>query len=160
MRTYVKNAWRANNIMDKYHIIINIILVLYLLYSSYTDIRTQRIPLKLSIIVGLCNTIINILCAHNIKVAIMTMIYGCIVGAVLLLLAFITKEDIGYGDGIVMLLIGLSTGIKRTFLICCLSFVLTAFYACLLLLYKKNRKLTIPFLPFICISYLIQLFLI
>ena len=157
----VRNVWKENSLMNTPHIIINIILLLYLLCSSYKDIKTKTIPIKTSIFIAIVCFVANIF-IYNIKFTyiIMWMLKGCTVGFVLLLLALITKENIGYGDGLIFLIIGIGTGFENTILTCSLSFILTSIIAILLLLFRHKKNTTIPFVPFICIGYVIQFFLI
>ncbi len=80
---------------------------------------------------------------------------GAMVGVVLLLFGYFSKEAIGIADGAVILVCGVAFGLYKTV-------GMTFFAACyagvcsmvLLLLKKVGKKSRIPFLPFLLLGYL------
>ena len=83
---------------------------------------------------------------------------GMLPGGVLLLAAWVTKESIGYGDGIVLLVVGVFCGIKKTVAILGISLIMAALMAMLLLVLRRaGRKTELPFLPCLCSGYLLCL---
>lgn len=147
--------------MDILNTLINFIILGYLTATSYTDVKTRTISLKLSVIVVLiCIIMRTVLFNYDMKTILPWLLYGCIAGIVLIILAFISKESLGYGDGAAVLIVGIGDGLKCALLTCGFAFILAAVFACFLLIRKKNRKATIPFLPFLCIGYILQYFAI
>lgn len=141
--------------------LINLTVFTYLLIATYTDIKTRLISFKLSIMVIFICLVINIILLNfDIKSILLWILYSCIVGLSLIILAFISKENIGYGDGIAVLVIGMGNGIKCSFLSCGFAFILAAIFASLLLIKKRNTKTTIPFLPFLSTGYTLQYFIL
>lgn len=66
------------------------------------------------------------------------------------LLGFLSKERVGYGDGWVLLMIGLFLGIYRCFLILLVGLLAESAVAIVLLAFRKiKRNSEIPFLPFL-----------
>lgn len=80
---------------------------------------------------------------------------GAAVGAVLLLLGFLSKEAIGYGDGMLVFICGIAYGFYETMALC---FFAAAYAGCfsgiLLMVRKAGRKTRIPFLPFLLLGYI------
>lgn len=80
---------------------------------------------------------------------------GAMVGVILLLFGYFSKEAIGIADGAVVLVCGVAFGLYETV-------TMTFFAACyagissviLLLIKKAGKKSRIPFLPFLLLGYL------
>lgn len=82
-----------------------------------------------------------------------TTFYGIIPGVVLLLTSVISREAIGYADGLVMIAIGMTTGIEAGLAILLYSLVFSSVVSLLLLVTKKaGRSTELPFVPFILIA--------
>lgn len=82
-----------------------------------------------------------------------TAFYGIIPGMVLLLSSVISKEAIGYADGLVMIAIGITTGLEAGLSILLYSLVLSSLVSLILLATKKAKRTTeLPFVPFILIA--------
>ena len=74
-------------------------------------------------------------------------------GAGFFLLSFLTREKVGYGDGWVLLMIGLFSGFSRCFLILLIGLLLESTAAVILLaLNKIQRDKEIPFSPFLLLG--------
>ncbi len=85
-------------------------------------------------------------------------IVGILTGVLLLVIARISRESIGYGDGVIILTTGVLLGGRRTILL--LMYAL--FFCCLCALTRflfrmANRKKRIAFVPFMIPSYLLIL---
>lgn len=85
------------------------------------------------------------------------MLSACFPGALMLGFSWLTKEVIGYGDGIVLMVMGIYLTISQLLSIGMMAFCVAGVVALLLLvLFKKNGSYRIPFVPFLAISYGIQ----
>lgn len=74
-------------------------------------------------------------------------------GVFLLLISFCTREKVGYGDGLILLAIGLFTGFYQCFLIVCISLIISSVFGLLLLVFRKaDKNSEIPFVPFLVIG--------
>lgn len=74
-------------------------------------------------------------------------------GLFLLLLAFCTKESIGYGDGLAAVIVGVLIGWKECVTVIISGFLLSSVFVLILLVCRKVRgKSRIPFLPFLAIG--------
>ena len=82
---------------------------------------------------------------------------GIFVGIMMIAIAVISRGMIGIGDGVVLLLMGTWAGGVLT-ITCCVTAVFLAGMGgvYLIVVKKKSGKETIPFVPFLLISYLIN----
>ena len=125
-----------------------------LLILSIVDLRTRKISLLPVLLLGLF--------AMGYRFweneSLWEVLTGMLPGGVLLLAAWVIKESIGYGDGIVLLVVGVFCGIKKTVAILGISLILAALMAMLLLVLRRaGRKTELPFLPCLCSGYLLCL---
>lgn len=79
-------------------------------------------------------------------------------GLVCLGLGWLTKEGIGYGDGLMLLCLGCFLSLQQLLSVCLSALTLAGIAAMLLLLvFHKGRKTEIPFVPFLLAGYGISL---
>ena len=101
--------------------------IVYLTCLSVIDIRTRKIPIWL---------------------------LGAGVGIAFLGISKITREAFGYGDGIVILILGICLGLWDLLIVLMVSFLGASLIAILLLVWSKGaKKQSMPFIPFLCIGY-------
>lgn len=80
-------------------------------------------------------------------------------GVFFLLLGFCTGEKIGYGDGLLLIIIGLFLGFGRSFLIVCIGLIFSSAFALILLVFcGAGRNSRLPLVPFIAIGMGVSLF--
>ena len=76
------------------------------------------------------------------------------VGAVILLFAYFSKEAIGYADGVIILACGVAFGLYETVTAVFFAAVFAGCFSGVLLVAKKaGKKSRIPFLPFLLLGY-------
>ena len=74
-------------------------------------------------------------------------------GAVFWLLSFVTREKVGYGDGWVLMMIGLFAGLQRCFLILLTGLVIESAAALVLLAFGRTTgDREIPFVQFLLLG--------
>ena len=78
-------------------------LIIFLGIISIIDISTKKIPVILLIIMGIAGGVYIISCDKSV----INTVISIIPGGILLMMAFFTKEQIGYGDAVVVTLMGL-----------------------------------------------------
>lgn len=80
-------------------------------------------------------------------------------GLVMILAAFISKERIGYGDGVVVFITGILYGLGMTLNICGFAFLILSIYSLSMIIFKKKKwNDEIPFLPFLLAANILYLF--
>ena len=73
---------------------------------------------------------------------------GLVPGVLVMLRAFVTKESIGMGDGLILCVLGMFCGWRRCLAVFGLALLLSAVLAIVLLVCRRaGRKTEIPFLP-------------
>lgn len=81
---------------------------------------------------------------------------GTVPGILLLVLSVCSRESIGIGDGLVLLVLGIFCGISTAVAVLGMALVLAAVLAMVLLTTgKAGRKTELPFIPCLCGSYLL-----
>ena len=77
-------------------------------------------------------------------------------GGGLFMLAFVSRQRIGYGDALLLGVLGLYLPFRETVSIFLLGLFFSAFGGILLLICKKgNKKLRLPFAPFLMTAFLL-----
>lgn len=88
-------------------------------------------------------------------VTIMSLLGGIVIGGILLGISYITRQKIGAGDGLLVMMLGAYLGFEGIGVVLLYALTLCAIWSGLLLMIKKvNRHYTIAFIPFIFIGYI------
>lgn len=131
---------------------IEIVLFLFLAVCAVSDGCRRQVPLAvvwLGMLTASCFHIGGVMGETSLMSAVLSLLPG----AGFLLLGFLTKEKVGYGDGWALLMIGLFTGLYQCFLILLVGLVAESAAAIVLLAAgKAKRDREIPFLPFLLLG--------
>lgn len=125
-------------------------LVILLGVISIVDVATQKIP----IVVLLFMACVGIVCTVTEQKTISSVAIALIPGIVLLAAAFLTKQQIGYGDAVVIILMGLfvTADIICSALVMGLS--IAGVLSVIMIAFKKsNLQKQIAFTPFLLLGY-------
>lgn len=141
--------------MNEIDICVRIIVGLLLLVSGIVDFKTNMVSVKL---VAACTIPLIIMLPFREEITIVDGIFGMLIGVGVLGLGKITRGQIGTGDGLILITIGLGLGGYNNFRMILYGLILAAIFSIFLLIGKKVKfKSTIPFLPFLCMSYVLVL---
>ena len=110
--------------------------IIFLAMLSLEDIREKRISVNRVMIGALAAIIYQFMAGQASGIAI---IGGLMPGIALLLLSVMTKESIGKGDGIVVMVLGLWIGGWMTFLTVCMAVWAAGISATVCLIRKKRN---------------------
>lgn len=130
-----------------------VIVLLWLIILAIEDYKTRTIEIKYlwgmfvitSVYMGVTIDSIELLCEH---------LGGFILGLCFLLASKCTKEKIGYGDSVVLCILGGYLGIYQFVSIVLLSFLLCSVYGSVNIAIKNiHRSTEIPYLPFLLAGY-------
>ncbi|MEO2082409.1 MAG: prepilin peptidase [Desulfurobacteriaceae bacterium] len=139
-----------------------LILVYYLIVISFIDIDTMEIPVKFSYFALILGIILSPLSRN---VGLIDSVLGASFGAGIILFIIETyyiltgKEGMGYGDANIMAVIGAFLGWKLVpVALFFASLIGTAVGITLMVLKKKDRRLALPFGPFLAAGALTALF--
>lgn len=139
--------------------VIKILLILFLGICAVFDIRKKEIPVIL-ILIGIAFSFgINIWQIHNKNITIADAGAALVVGAFMICVSFCTRERIGYGDGLILIVSGLMLGFYQCFLGLCISLLLSSVCALFLLItHKAGKDSGLPFVPFLTVGMGVSFF--
>ncbi len=131
-----------------------VLTMIWLLSISVSDIRKRSVPVWMLAPGGVLAGIMFV-SQQGAAGDVPGILPGILPGVILLVTAFITKKA-GYGDGIVMLFLGIMSEGGESLLIFAAGLCFAAVFSLILLgLRKAGRNTRIPFLPFLAAAWLI-----
>lgn len=132
--------------------IADLIVFVLLVACSVSDWRKKTIPYASLVVLGMAVLALAVLCdATSTRMR----ISGALMGIMFLLISKCTHEAIGYGDSWILLLLGVHMGLLKVLNVLSVAAVLAAVVS-LFFLWKCHwkRQATLPFVPFLTVSYL------
>lgn len=131
--------------------------LLYLSGLSVMDIRNRRLPVWLLALGGVLAAVFQFFWK---EVPMLLVVAGGSVGLVFLAVSKVTDEDFGYGDSILIGIMGIYLGFWNLLALLTVTFLLASAAAMAVLVKKRFRKKTLlPFVPFLGIGYAVILML-
>lgn len=130
-----------------------IVLGILAAFSVY-DLKTKKVPVAAVAVFG------AVVMGYRLfgKNGIWELLIGLVPGMLILLLAYVTRESIGVGDGLIVCVIGMFCGVNDTLAVLGMALVMASGVAIVLLTVKRaGRKTELPFLPCLCAGYLLSL---
>lgn len=127
-----------------------IIVNLYLLLGTVQDIQKRKISNCYLWIGGIIGFVFRIINLKEESYSFSEWLLALIPGVILLLLAKVTGEKIGFGDGWVVIILGNFMTILEISMLLQSAVILVAIFALIFLLGRKiSKEYSIPFLPFL-----------
>ncbi len=134
--------------------IINALIYLFLLICSIQDIKEKHLSKKLLAGFGILFFVISF---WTDSISFGNRIWNMLPGIAAMLIAFLTKEQIGYGDGICLLILGNVNSFDFLLGAMLGGLMLMSGYSITLLIRRKgDRKTTLPMLPFLTAGMVFQ----
>lgn len=130
---------------------IRLILFLYLLAASAEDLKSRTVSLPMAFAAGIAACVLRAACGDGF----LLWAAGCLPGVFLIAAAYATRQAIGYGDGCVVIVIGLFLGCAAAVEILTTALLLLCPVSLIFLMWKQNRKYTLPLAPFLWAAYVI-----
>lgn len=154
MRT-IENA--ADIIIKNRWFICQCIFLVYIAALAVMDFKYRKLPLK-TLLSGLFIAAAGCLCGREIS-SVLLATGGCM-GIVFLLISRVSGESFGYGDSILILIIGIFLGFWNLMYLLLGAFSMAAvFSAVMMIKHRFNRKSSFPFVPFLAAAYLGGMFI-
>ena len=130
--------------MEKYGTLI------FLLFSSFLDIRKREISIPVTLLFGLAGVVYSVRTGRTMTDYLIPLGIGILIlgGSVL------TRGQVGMGDGWLLMALGCMMRMESYIQMACIGMLLAA--ACsgvLLLVFRKSRKTEIPLVPFLLLGY-------
>lgn len=126
--------------------------LLFLIIETIEDMKTQKLDLDRLLFFLIVGLFLKIFWLHE---SIMEVILGMSVGMILLGISYLSEEELGYGDGMVILVTGVLCGMKMTIVTLSIAFLVMIVIAVCLLVWKGfYYKKRVPFVPCILAGFL------
>lgn len=124
--------------------------LLFLLFSSFLDIRKREISIPVTLLFGLAGVVYSARTGRTMTDYLIPLGIGILIlgGSVL------TRGQVGMGDGWMLLALGCMLRMECYIQMACIGMLLAAAYSgVLMLVFRKNRKTEIPLVPFLLLGY-------
>ena len=124
--------------------------LLFLLFSSFLDIRKREISIPVTLLFGLAGVVYSVRTGRTMTDYLIPLGIGILIlgGSVL------TRGQEGMGDGWMLLALGCMLRMECYIQMACIGMLLAAAYSgVLMLVFRKNRKTEIPLVPFLLLGY-------
>ncbi len=129
-----------------------IAFAVFLVVLAVVDVRKKRLPLLLLLSGGFF-IIAQSFCDRDISV--ISLAAGGMTGVLFLFVSRITKEAFGYGDSILILIMGTFLGFWDILYLLMGAFLMAAVFSAVMLIKTRfDRKASFPFVPFLTIAYI------
>jgi len=127
------------------------VLFFGLLLGAIMDIRQRQLSVTYLGSIGVLGIINQIFERQN---SFLPVAGGIGIGLLFIFLSKMSKGGIGMGDALLISAIGIYLGFWKLILLTGYGLFLSGIFSLILIIVKKDRKLTIPFVPFLCAGYL------
>ena len=131
-------------------------IIIIMLIHSITDIKYKKVRFEVTL-VGLIIGLLFIILDIWKGIFPYEKVGGILFGIGCLILGKITNEAIGYGDGMILLMLGLFYHTEQIFIVifwASLFAIIVALF--LMIIFQKNRKYEMPFIPFLTLGMLME----
>ena len=131
-------------------------IIVIMLIHSITDIKYKKVRFEVTLVGLIIGTLFIILDIWN-GIFPYKKIGGILFGIACLILGKITNEEIGYGDGMILCMLGLFYHTEQIFIVifwASLFAIIVALF--LIIIFQKNRKYEMPFIPFLTLGMLME----
>ena len=129
-----------------------IAFAVFLVVLAVADVRKKRLPLLLLLSGGFF-IIAQSFCDRDISV--ISLAAGGMTGVLFLFVSMITKEAFGYGDSILILIMGTFLGFWDILYLLMGAFLMAAVFSAVMLIKTRfDRIASFPFVPFLTIAYI------
>lgn len=132
-----------------------VITGLFLGICSFQDMRMRRLSVRILLCFGILGLIVDIC----FRTALILCIIGMLPGISLLLLGRASRQQIGYGDGFAVMVIGLLLPGKEAMAVLLVGLFLCACSSIVILcIGRAGKQSVLPFVPFLAAGFIICLF--
>jgi prepilin signal peptidase PulO-like enzyme (type II secretory pathway) len=123
--------------------------------ASIEDIVTRQIQVIEIVMFSMLGIVINYIYRNQ---SLMSILGGVGVGVAVYIFSVISKEKIGRGDALMIMVTGLYLGFTNTLVLLWLSSLLAALIGAIVIRkYDSNMNYEMPFIPFLLVGYLVLL---
>lgn len=138
-----------------------VLLLVFLVAMSVQDWRRRAIGIRLPCVMAAAGAawLAGRACAEGTTVEKLVLELGlALLPGIFFWLVAAATGQMGYGDGLVVAVVGLWCGLWKCLFAVGISFFLMALFAAgMLILHRANRRTRVPYVPFLTLSYLVQM---
>ena len=139
--------------------IICMIELLLMAAASVSDIRKKEISMWLILIMAIVSLGGTAWEIYSGRMSIADCAVSLIPAFIMLLISFVSRQGMGYGDGILVLSISMVFGIYRLLVGLSVAFFMTGVLSIVLITIKRaKRNDRLPFIPFILVGMVVSMF--
>ena len=132
-------------------------VLIVLVIEAITDFKKKEVNIVFPVLLAAAATVMLF---FTKDISLINSIIGIAEGVLLILISFLTKGEIGMGDGILLAACGLMLGGKDNLIMFFFACFSSAIVSALIMLIKKaDKKTKIPFVPFMIPGFLIMVLL-
>lgn len=136
-------------------IIVDIAVLIWLVGIGIGDWRTKQISVVQLLPMSIC-LVLYVVWRTVGTDEWLTHVVGCGVGGVFLLVSRWSNEKLGYGDSVVLAILGMYLGIWEFMEVGIWAFVLCFVYMCVgILRHRIQVESGVPFIPFLALAYIV-----
>ncbi|MCI8484163.1 MAG: hypothetical protein HFH41_07470 [Lachnospiraceae bacterium] len=119
---------------------------------SWEDMKRKELKIVYILLFGIGGMVLHLFYP---VCSIYSILWGILLGVIMMLLSWISRGSIGMGDGILLVVTGIYLGGNNNLELFLTGLLLAALWSLSLLAFrKKNRKEEIAFVPFLLVSYI------
>ncbi len=123
------------------------------LYLSFEDIRKKTIPVIPMMFWGIAGVIMHL---YYGRLELISMVSGMLPGLVAYILSIVSREKIGKGDAILLIVTGVYMGFWANIMMLWTGLIIAAIAGVMMLVFfKKSRGYELPFVPFLFAGFLL-----
>lgn len=127
--------------------------LLFLLWLSWEDFKIRSVSERI-VLLGGCLAMLYQWIVKDQKLE--SVLGGMLIGGIALFISFITRETMGYGDSMVILMLGIFLGMEELLEVLFWTFGAALVVAIFLLVKQRfGRKTAFPFIPVLTFGYVI-----
>lgn len=124
--------------------------LLFLGLGTYFDVKSRELPLAFLTAFGLLGVACNIIWKYQ---SLKEVLIGCCIGGIFLVVGWLTKEAVGYGDGLSLVILGVFEGFSGMIPIVFGAFLLSGVYGLWRIIgLGEAASDTMPFFPFLFLA--------
>ncbi len=138
-------------------VLCQLLFSIYMIILAIMDIKWKKLSLAV-LISGFIIDAAGLLCERDIHMILLAA--GAGVGIIFLIVSRVTEESFGYGDSILIVIMGGFLGFWNILSLLVTAFSLSAVFSIFMLIKKKfHRKSAFPFVPFLTAAYIGGIFI-
>lgn len=138
--------------MEWIHLLQNISTFFAVGWNTFLDLKERKVSLWVIGIYGVIGFFLRLWDGDAMLSIVLSLIPGIICAGI----AWLSREKVGYGDGILLIAMGFYLPINNVLRMCMIAILASGIVALVLfVIFHKKKDYQLPFVPFLFLSYFI-----